>query len=334
MNNISLKGVGNYFQPGITGTFASVFDETVALTTINSVTDSSGIARFNFTVGPTLFVNQQVDISNFVTQTNYNTTGIITATGAGFFEVSTIDFTADDATGDFSSDSILLFETATALVDGDTILIDTDDGTEYDGGATVYGKQTNEFRINRVFDISASGTWDTASLDQTDAPVRSLGNTPLPDSHSIAAAFVNDNSTAHPTIVNNTFSDMNFGTGGDALIVGSNIERWKLIDPILGIFEYIGDEIFDGFLNYDFTSVSSGGAVEFRFKWLKDTGSGFAVLPDDVESLVEVGGEASSATKTQPLTANKGDQIKPQVTRNTGTSTLITSYASINVGAG
>ena len=71
--------------------------------TITGVTDSSGVALFNFTVGPTMFVNQNVDIASFVTETSYNQLGLITATGAGFFEVSSIAFTADDATGDFSS---------------------------------------------------------------------------------------------------------------------------------------------------------------------------------------------------------------------------------------
>lgn len=334
--NNNVLSTGGMFDTsgGATGTFASVSDAAISLTTIDSVTVSSGVARFNFTVGPTMFVNQEVDISNFVTETSYNQTGIITATGAGFFEVDSIAFTADDATGDFSSDSVTMLEIGTALIDGDTLVIDTVAGTQYDGGATVYNQLVNSFQINRIFSISRSGTWDTAGIDQTDPRILANNNPGFASSKYIAAAFVNNNSTANPSIVNNTFSDMAFGTGAGGLIDGSNMERWKLINSVTGIFEYTGNEPFDGFLNYDFTSLSSGSAQEFRFKFLKDTGSGFAVLPDDVESLVDVGSTASSTSKSQPITANKGDQIKPQVTRNDGSGTLTTSYASINAVSG
>jgi len=328
MNNLSLKGVGSYFQPGTTGTFFSVTDASVALTEITGVTDSSGTARFAFT-GPTLFVDQKVDIVNFVTETSYNQTVIITATdGTSFFETS-IAFTGDDATGDFSSDSVTLAEVSTTLVDGDTIFIDTTAGTQYDGGFTVYNQLASTFRINQPFTITRAGTWDTASLDQTSPPVRSLGNTPLPDSHAIATAFVNDNSTANGAIVNNTFTDMVFGTGGGGLVDGSTMERWKLINGIDGIFEYVGNEEFDGLITFDFTVVSSGGAQDFRFKWLVDNGSGFVDLDDNVEALVNVGGSSQSVTKTFPLACAKGCQIKPQITRNSGTSGITTQYATI-----
>lgn len=72
---------------------------------IFSVTDSLGIAKFNFTPGPTLFVGQTVDISTFVTNTAYNVTGDITATGAGFFQISSIAFGTNE-TGLFEENSI------------------------------------------------------------------------------------------------------------------------------------------------------------------------------------------------------------------------------------
>lgn len=324
-----VDGGGNFDTSGTTGTFASVTDVSVVLTIINSVTDSSGVARFNFTVGPTLFVNQEVDITNFVTETSYNQTGFITATGAGFFEIASIAFTVDDATGDFSSDSVQLLEIGTALVDGDTLVIDTTAGTHYDGGATVYDQQINSFRINRTFDISRAGTWDTSGLDQKDPRVLTFLQQAQADSKYIATAFVNDNSTANGAIVNNTFTDMVFGTGGSALVAGSTIERWKLIDELNGTFEYTGNEPFDGLITFDFTVISSGGSQDFLFEWVIDTGSGFGDLPDDVHALVNIGSNAQSITKTFPLAADKGDQIKPQITRNAGTSGITTSYATV-----
>ncbi len=326
-----VRAAGGLFDTtgGATGTFTATADASVALTTIDSVTDSSGVARFNFTVGPTLFVGQQVDIINFVTETSYNQTGFITAVGAGFFEIASIAFTADDATGDFSGDSVTMTETGTALVDGDTLIIDTTDGTQYDGGATVYNQLVNSFQINRVFSITRAGTWDTAGIDQSDPRVLATKNAWFVDSKYIATAFVNDNSTANGAIVNNTFTDMVFGTAGVALIAGSSMERWKLVDEVNGIFEYTGAEPFDGRITFDFTVVSSGGTVPFRFKWEIDTGSGFGDLPDAVEALAAVGSDAESVSKTYPLKAVKGDQIRPQLTRNSGSSGITTSYATI-----
>ncbi len=76
---------GTYFDvTGATGTFTAVADAAISSTSITSVTDSSGIARFNFT-GPTVFVNQEVVLSGFVTNTAYNGTGIIIATDGTTF---------------------------------------------------------------------------------------------------------------------------------------------------------------------------------------------------------------------------------------------------------
>jgi len=325
LNNIDLNGsIGGYFQTGIEGTFASVFDETVALTTIDSVTDSSGIARFNFTVGPTLFVHQQVDISNFVTETNYNQTGIITVVGAGFFEVKTIDFTADDATGDFSSDSVQMFETATALVDGDTVNIDTDLGTEYDGGATVYGQDTNTFRINRVFSISTSGTWSTASLNETSPFVRSVGNLGLADSKFIGSVNVTGNTTV--TVINNSNEWTDFDLGGNAL-ESSNIERWKLIDDTTGEVEYIGVNPFSGTLSASFTASGTGGGVDYEFRMIKNG----SVTSDNIISGITTTAALRNASLLAPVTAVNGDLFRLQVQNLDNTNTITIANMSTSI---
>lgn len=327
-NNSILSGELFDVTGGTTGTFTAVADAVVSAESITSVTDSSGVARFNFTAPPTLFVNQEVVISTFITNTSYNGTFLITATGANFFEVSSIAFGSDE-TGSFLSNSITLTETSTTLIDGDTIVIKTDMATDYDGGAIVYNQITNSFQINRTFTTTHTGVWDTSGIDQTDPRVLAANNPGFIDSKYIATAFVNDNVEANGAIVNNTFTDMVFGTGGSALIEGSNIERWKLIDELNGTFEYTGNEPFDGYITFDFTFLSSGGSQDFRNKWLRDVGAGFVDLPDDVESLVNVGSDAQSITKTFPLMAVKGDQIKPQITREAGSSGITTAYATI-----
>ena len=73
---------------------------------ITAVTDSLGIARFTFSPGPTLVINQEVTISGFVTNTDYNVTGFVTVVGVGCFEISSIAFGTNEAGGSFESSSI------------------------------------------------------------------------------------------------------------------------------------------------------------------------------------------------------------------------------------
>lgn len=322
------NGGGLYNTTGTTGTFTAVADATVSATAITSVTDSSGVARFNFSVGPTVFVGQEVVISTFVTNTDYNATGIITATGAGYFEISDIAFGSDE-TGSFLSNSITVTDTSTTLSDGDTLLLDTTSATDYDGGSVVYNQLTNTFQVNMGYTETKTGTWDTGGIDQTDPRVVAVEQRELPDSHYILAGHVNNNTTANGAIVNNTFTDMVFGTAGSALAADSVMERWKLIDDVNGTFEYTGTEPYAGSLTFNFTVVSSGGAQEFRIAWQIDTGSGFGDLPDHIEALADVGSTASSISKGFPLRANRGDKIKPEITRNAGTSGITCSYATI-----
>lgn len=396
---------GLFDTSGATGTFTAVADASIAATAITSVTDSSGVARFNH-AGTDPFVNQEVVISGFTTNTDYNQTAFVTTTGAGFFEVDYIAFGTTE-TGSFLSDSVTMTDTGTSLVDGDTIKLDTDDSTDYDSGARVYNQLTNTFQVNKAFTATQTGTWSQAGLNQTDPLVLANNNPEFEPSHYIATAFVNDNSQSNSAIINNVFTDIDFGTVGTALIVGSTMERWKLINEVTGVFEYTGVEPFDGYITFDFTVTSSGGTVDFRFKWerssnavvsnsfiefansnpdeifselndfktagfqaddtivvsgstsndgtytiasvnagritligsdtLVDEGAGAAVtitatfedLPDNVEALVAVSSSAQSITKTFPLKAQKGDQIRPLITRNSGTSGITTSYATI-----
>ena len=69
---------------------------------IDSVTDSSGIARFVVTGGPTLTVGREVLISGFTgSNIPYNTYGVITAVVAGDFECDTIAWIGTEASGTF-----------------------------------------------------------------------------------------------------------------------------------------------------------------------------------------------------------------------------------------
>jgi hypothetical protein len=325
--------VGSLFDTsGITGSFTAVADATISATTIDSVSDSPstpGIARFNFTVGPTVFVNQYAEVSGF-TNPAYNQNGLITAAGAGWFEIEPVQFGATEI-GSFRSDSVTITDIGTAATDGLGMTIDSVGATNYDGGAIAYNKQAGSFEIHRIWTTTHIGTWSAEGLDQSDPRVIAQGNPGQPDSHEIASAFVNGNATANPTITNTVYTDMAFGTAGSALIAASNIERWKLIDDVVGIFEYTGNEPFEGEIVFSLTAQSAGGAVEFRWKWIHDVGAGYLDLPDPVIASNDIGASAGNTSFIVPLSAAKGDMIKPQITRMSGASTITATFASVSV---
>ena len=313
------------------GTFSAVADASVPAEAITSVTDSSGVARFNFTAPPTLFVNQEVIISGFTINTAYNNTHIITSTGAGWFEVSNIPFGTNE-TGSFLSNSVTMTETATTVANGDSIKVDTDYATDYDNGSLVYNKQTNSFQVNKTWTETHSGTWDNGGIDESDPRILAFFNPGKKDSHNLAFANVNNNSTANGTIVNNTFTDMVFGPDIDnALVEGSTTERWKLIDPVNGTLEFTGNEHFSGNIAYGVSAQSAGSALEFRYKWVHDVGAGFVDLEDIVEAANEIKEPTSATFSVTPLNAVKGDKIKPQITRSTGSSGITITHFQVNV---
>jgi len=145
---------------------------------IDSVTDSTGTARFNFAGGPTLTVGQQVKNSGFVTNTAYNGTHIVSATdGTTFFEVSGISFGTNE-TGSISALIVSAQNTVVddayqrirqALVGGGSILLGdfTFQGSTKFGGSTsippsgaidIVGTSTTTVRIRAVrFENTADG---------------------------------------------------------------------------------------------------------------------------------------------------------------------------------
>ncbi|MCP3683725.1 MAG: hypothetical protein GY861_13660, partial [bacterium] len=211
VNQSHNTGTGDYFTSGTTGTFTAVADASVSAEAITSVTSSSGVARFNFSAPPTLFVYQEVVISGFTTNTVYNGTHIITATGTNYFEVSSIDYGSDE-TGSFLSNSVTLTDTGTSLSDGDTISLDTNESTAYDTGSYVYNKQTNSVQVNKTWSATATGTWNTGSLTQDSKYIDAHGNGDEEDSHNTLFAYVNTNSTTTTFSLANTWYTVELGT--------------------------------------------------------------------------------------------------------------------------
>ena len=318
------------------GTFSAVADASVAPTAITSVIPSGSAARFNFTVGPTLFVGQEVVLSGFTgAPALYNQVRLVTATGAGYIEIQGTAFVGD-GTGSFLSNSVTMTETTTTLSDGDTVTTDTDNATNYDGGTTIYNKQPNSFQVNKTWTVTHTGTWSKAGLDQRDIRVLALSSSRSSDSKKLGTGFMNGNVTNNTTggfpITNTVYTDVVLGTGAGGLVSGSNIQRWKVIDSITGEMEYTGNEIFDGSIDYHSTGTSSGGTVEFRYKWvIQPSGGSYQNLPDDKYARVDIGTTPSGIGDRIPLVASKGDRIKPQITRQTGASSITTTDFSVSV---
>jgi hypothetical protein len=275
----------------------------------------------------TFYDDEEVTISG---TTSYNGTFQIFNVVAGVSFDILVEFVADDATGSVDSERLdITFTGGHGIVAGNGLKITS--SNFYNGFVTALNVATNTITVNGTFISTSSSILVEVDigLDQTDPQVRGFNNPQVADSHYIAGAFVNANSTANGTIVNFTFTDLVFGTVGSALESFSNMERWKLVDELNGTFEYTGNEPFDGAITTDYTVESSGGTVNFRFKLVLDTGSGFSDLNDSVEAQVNVGSDSQSVSKTFPLKAVKGNQFKPLITRVSGTSGITTTHASI-----
>jgi hypothetical protein len=76
---------------------------------ITSVSNNgSGVARFNFTPGPTLAVTQEVILSGFTSNPSYNGVYLVDTTAAGYFEVDSISFGTTE-TGSFLINAEAIF---------------------------------------------------------------------------------------------------------------------------------------------------------------------------------------------------------------------------------
>lgn len=190
---VDLTGAATLFESRALGSLTAIADAAITTTGISSVTDSGGIARFNYSVGPTTFVGQTVTISGYVTNTAYNTTGVITATGIGFLEISSIAFGSDEGVGSFVSDSVTVTSTAHGLSNETHIsILDT---INYNAGYIIYNVQTNTFEVSAVFVTTEAGTWDSGSLNESSPNVIAFNNPSEAASSVKAEAFVFGNVT-------------------------------------------------------------------------------------------------------------------------------------------
>ena len=314
-----LTGVGQYFLSGSSGTFTAVADGSIGTTSITSVTDSSGTARFNYS-GPLLFVNQKATISGYTTRTQYNGSFNVTAVGAGYFEINGIDYEAGTDSGSFLSNSIALSSVSHGLSNGDTVLLNTTNHTDYDLGTVVYDVQTNHFRVNAEYNPSGndpqSGTWNAGSLTQDSKYVNADKNGVQADSVSYGSIAWNGNSDT-TSISSGTYN--NIDTGGTLTVQGS---RFKVVNADIGQIVYTG-------LNRTLLKIEvnlwppSGSVIEANYRVavnINDETLTYATTPYAPLQLKDVG---DIARYDKFVTLNPGDTIKVQMAGD-GTSENIT----------
>lgn len=306
--------LGMFDTTGSTGTFTVVADNSIAATAITGVTDSSGVASFTHS-GTSPALGSKVTVSGFVTNTDYNSTGRVTATTATTFEIDYIAFGTTE-TGSYLVTGVTITSTAHGLTIDTGVTIDTTLSTDYDGGYHIYNIQTNSFDISATFTVTKAGSWSTEGLDQTDPRVIAIGNRSTSDSEVIGFGFTNGNSSA-TTVIDGTYGAI------DASTFASNeiTQRIKLIDSTSVIFELTALEDFQGFLTGSLSSVKSGSTENYRLSM--STNSVVPVFASANYIPIEVKTTSVNTALEFSVSLSTGDTIQIMVAGD-GTSNSLT----------
>lgn len=325
-----LDRVGTQFKvagTGTTGTFTEVAPDAVTPETITSVSSGTdGAARFNFTPGPTLFVNQRLTNINYIVNTDYNVEkGFVSVTGAGFFEIDGIDFIddVDGGIGSFSGDRVLFTDTGTALVEGDSVTTDTTGSIDYDTGAIVYNVTTNNFQLSLPFTSDQAGAWSTESLNEKDILLR-VTETNIVNSFNIGSVIATG--VTAETVINtiDVWEDLNLN---GVAVVGSNNEQWKLISATTAELIYAGLSNQQASLIASLSAVSSGGTQEFEFRVLIND----VPTSDAIEIPQSLGTNIENMSLVVPVSVLTGDRVRVQTRNIDGSSNVTVQLTSLEI---
>ena len=317
LTNVFIRDGGSFFHPSTkSGIFTAVANASIGATNITNVVDSGGTARFEFT-GPTLYVGQEVVISGFVTNADYNGTWIIESTnGTNYFEIG-VDFDANESGGSFLSNSVTVTEAGTTAANGDIILMRTTLAVTYDTGTYVYNKQTNSFQINATWVQTESGTWRNGSLTEQSkyVTVRDCGE--QKDSKNLSSVYVNGN-VATTNSTSGNWVPINLGTATDS----SNSSRFKLVNAGTGEIEYTGRNAFGGILSATISAVKAGGlGVLHQFRVFKTVGT--PAFESNILAERTLTDQLGNLMFVSPVNLSPGDRFQMQI-KAIGTSTTTT----------
>lgn len=295
-SNTGSSGIALFDTAGSTGTFTAVSDTSIG-GAITSVTDNGGIAVFNH-AQPDLVVDELVVITGFITNTDYNGTFFVTAAGVGTFEVG-VAFGSNE-TGTFDSTKVTITSTAHGLSSGQTLTLDTDFSTDYDGGFIIFDVVANSFDVAATFVATETGTWNTGGLDETDIHVLSFASLQGDNSRTIGSVFSVGNTAT--TTASSGGTDLVF-SGAGLVAEATNNERWKLIDAATGEIEITSKQGVSG----SYQAIVSGtpaGSETFSFEVLKNGVS----LPEALLFRLSTGGSGSTSIPIlAPVTGVEGD---------------------------
>lgn len=200
------------FTEGTDGSLATL-DQHETQHSIDSVSDSGGIARFVVTGGPTLYVGQEITISGFTgSNIPYNTTGIISVLVAGDFEISTIAWIATEASGLFDA---LINRISKSLI-----------GDAY--------KILHEDLVGFAEDASAPASIDITETTDTTATL--ISTLPLDDDETylIKAVVIGIKDDGSDRATYEMSGSYYRTAGGDAVIIGSDTIVSKKSDASWG----------------------------------------------------------------------------------------------------
>lgn len=205
--------------------------------TISSVTDNAGVARFNFTPGPTLVGEQIVVISGFTPNTDYNGTFIVTLVGTGIFETG-VAFGTND-TGSFRSDTVgRVLDNAslqfTDLLSVEAWIFPNTDGSSFqpivskiDSGT---GNGWDFIYFNNALRITfrknnGAGASDTFSIVTAVVPTSVYTHVAMTydDSTNALRVYVNGELVDSRTFVATSGVGDGFSDSGEDLLIGSRI---------------------------------------------------------------------------------------------------------------
>jgi len=252
----SYRGTGTIYDIGLAGSFTAVADAS----TSGTVTAVSGTAFGEVImtdVAHGLVEGEFITTSTFA-DSNYNGLfEVLEIIDADNFRIHTL-FTAT-GTGAWDSAKIDVTSTAHGLVFGDGVQLDTGDFSEgYNSGYKVLSSTANNFIVNQTFGATATGTWNTDSLNQLDGRMKVVGNSGLASSSESLFGTLNGNVNT-TSITSNTYVAMDL-TG----MVAASLARFEATNLSAGVFTYTGLEDFTGALLGNFTISKSGSTETYR----------------------------------------------------------------------
>ena len=244
-------------------------------------------------------------------------------TGA-FFDTETGSITALQDSGGAPGVRTVVFSTGHTVADGDTVVhTGFTSATQLNGTFVVSDVTVNSYEVVAVFTVTDTGTWSNASLTESSGLVSAFDNPGQEESRAIGSMYVSNNVDVTVIATISTWTDLDLGTA----LAASNISDWTLTDAVTGELTYQGSEPFSGTVFASISAFGAGGTSEYRFRAVKNG----TVLPDAVETVIDVGAAAASANLVVPVSVVNGDTVRLQVENVDNTSDITVTHASVSV---